>query len=132
MQDLGIVEFLIHLIGLDIGWLFYLLLNNLPWLFAYAGIMHIFLGGKIKNTIYGTIVISIYMWTISDFVGVLGLIVFVGNLLILFYMGKFTVLTVAESSPNLKKNLLIINETQGWLTIIFFNLGIFAIFGMGF
>ena len=131
MENLGIIQFLVHFMNLDIGWLLYLLLNSLPFLFAYICVLFIFSGGNLKTTLYGTLVLSLNMWALVDFVGILGLTVFVGNLLMLFYMGKFTVLTFAEQSPRLKKNLFLFNEIQGWGTIVLFNLGLFAILGVG-
>jgi hypothetical protein len=66
-----------------------------------------------------------------DFLDILQLIIFTSTGLLLFYLVKFFVLTFVENSDKMKKHLIVFNEASAFGTIILFNLGVFALLGIG-
>ena len=128
MHDLGFLEFISHVLNLDLAWLLNLVLANLHYLFMFALLMYVFLDGK--RLVYGFVLVILYVFAFTDFLGILGMVFFSANLLMLYYIGKLSVLKAAEETPALKKNLIVINEAQGWITFLLFNIGFFTFLGL--
>lgn len=123
-----LVDFLGHLLALDIAWIVALIIDNLFFLFAFLAAIHFFLEGK--RVILGFLILTATIWLWSDFSSLVGAVVFTGGFLILHYMGKMAVLTFAEHSVALKKRMILVNEIQGIGTFIVYN--ILIQIGLGF
>ena len=70
-----LLESLSHVITLDFAWFVPLVLNNLLWVFVFAGLGHFIYG---KTPIRGAIYICIYLFALTDFTNALGWVYQVG------------------------------------------------------
>lgn len=114
------VEFMYHLLSLDLNWIIQFILLNLHWLFAFAAVMYFFTDGK--KVISGIIVVVFVLWAMMDGARLMGWVFITGMFLLIFYVVKFFILKVAEETPQLQKKLIWINELSGYVTWISFNL----------
>ncbi|MBI4210337.1 MAG: hypothetical protein HY544_02415 [Candidatus Diapherotrites archaeon] len=105
-----LLESLSHLAAGDIGWLFSVAIENLAIAFMLLSVFFVFLEGK--NFLKGSIVIFITLFAFMDFGKVLGVTFFSTNFMLLYYISKIAVLSIAEGVPFMKKNLIFINELQ--------------------
>lgn len=114
------LNFIQHLLSLDIGWFAALIMNNLLWLFIFYAVMHIFLGGK--NVLYGFVVFCLALWAWQDFQNASGVIIFGASFLSIWYITKLALLAIVETVPALSKKLIYINELHGLLLVFLFSL----------
>ena len=112
------MEFLTHLLALDVEWLATLLLVNLHWLFFFVALIYMFCGGK--NILKGVFVVTMLSWLYIDFGNLMGISILVGGYLIMTYLGKLAVLAWAENSPGLQNKLIPISEIQGISVLVLF------------
>jgi len=114
------LEFLSHVLSLDIAWIINFIFSNFFWIFIFASLIYFFVGKK--KFLLGFFVLIFNLWVLSDFAVIAGWVFLVGGFLALHYIGKLAIITVADESPGLKKYLIPINEFQGYATFILFNI----------
>ncbi len=112
-----LVELLIHLLSLDFGWIITLPLQNPLMAFMLFAVFYVFLEGK--NIVRGCIVIFITLFAFMDFEKILGVTFFTTSFLLIYYISKLAVLSIAEGNAMLKKNLIFINEMHFFAAFIF-------------
>ena len=114
-----ILEFLTHLLSLDINWIVTFLLGNLLAIFLLFAVIFIFLEGK--KPVYAFLVLAFLIMVWQDFEHYTGAVVFAGSLLAIYYITKLVVLTFAETTPWLKDKLIILEELQFLTVFIIYN-----------
>lgn len=115
-----LVEFLSHLLALDIAWIVALIVDNLFFLFAFSALMYYFMNGK--RMFVGFLVITLLMWVWLDMEHAASMVLFAGGFLSLYYLTKVAVIAAAENSKALKNKLIIVGEIQAVALIIIYNL----------
>jgi len=104
------MEILTHVLRLDFGWIIDTAIQNLLMILMLLAVFYIFLEGK--NFLYASLIIFITLFAFLDFESVLGIEIFVGKFLLIYYVTKLAVLAIAESNEFLKKRLIFVNELQ--------------------
>ena len=84
--------------------------------FMLIAVFSIFL--EDRNLVKGLIVVFITLFAFFDFEKALGIPFFAGKFLLVYYISKFAVLAVAESSNFLKRRLIFISEMQFYASFI--------------
>lgn len=115
-----LIEVLSHLLSFDFGWIFSLLINNLPWIFAMGAAAYFFFQGK--NPLLGFIVLVTFIWSLMDFTKSIGWLYLVAGFLTVHYITRMAMLTFASDVPALKNKLLLIAAFQYWIWLTIFNL----------
>ncbi|MFH1586292.1 MAG: hypothetical protein ABID38_00380 [Candidatus Diapherotrites archaeon] len=105
-----LLEIIGHLYALDLGWFIGLATNSVMITFMLFAVFFIFLEGK--KVLKGSIVIFITLFAFLDFEKVIGIPLFVGGTLLIYYITKIAVLALVENNKYLKKYLIFINELQ--------------------
>lgn len=104
------VEFLSHVVSLDLVWVMQFILGNLHWLFAFFAISLIFFNGKkIKRRF---IILVLVPWIWFDLTHAMGLVFLTGIFLVMYYVGEIALMKFAEDSPQLENKLVWVEE--GW------------------
>ena len=111
-----LIESLLRLSSLDFQWFLDLLFNNLLIFFLLFATFYIFLEGQ--SVIKGSLVIFITFFAFFDFETVMGVSVFTGSFLIVYYITKIAVIAIVEQSKSLKPYLIFINELQFFAAIV--------------
>ncbi|MFH1255662.1 MAG: hypothetical protein V1494_00040 [Candidatus Diapherotrites archaeon] len=113
-----LLEFLSHLLALDIGWILQLALGNIFLIFGFIAIIYFFSNGK--NVLYGFVALTLTMWIWVDFQNSSGMVWTIASFVALFFLVKLSVLAISEYTPALKNNLIIISEITGIVTLLIF------------
>ncbi|MEK6973596.1 MAG: hypothetical protein AABW72_06205 [archaeon] len=114
-----LIEFLYHLMALDIAWIFGLIINNLQFLFIFIAIIFVFANGQ--KLIAGTIALILMLWILNDVGNIFQWATFVGGFLSIHYMVKIAVLAFAEDDPKLSSRLIWVNEISSYCVWIYYN-----------
>ena len=105
-----LVEILIHLVALDLGWFINFFIGNLLWVAILLTLGYYVFGGDLKHFLIGTIILTINIFAWFDFGAALGVPLFVGSFLLLNYVLKLSSLAIAIGHEKLKYKLVYINE----------------------
>jgi len=111
-----LLEMILRLLSLDLGWFAGLAMNSLMIGFMLLAVFYIFLEGK--KFIKGSIVIFITLFAFLDLERALGIAFFTGSAVLFYYISKLVVLVIAENNAYLKKNLVFINELQFYASFV--------------
>lgn len=114
-----LIEFLYHLMALDIAWILELIINNLQFLFIFIAIIFVFANGQ--KLIAGTITLILMLWILNDVGNIFQWATFVGGFLSIHYMVKIAVLAFAEDDPKLSSRLIWVNEISSYCVWIYYN-----------
>ena len=96
--------------SLDINFFINIFMNNLLWVFVFYALIHYFMEGR--RVIYFFLVFSFLLWSFVDFEILTGLAWNAAGFLLIYYLTKIALLTLAEDIPSLKNKLLWISEVQ--------------------
>ena len=116
------LEILGHLLALDIGWLFGLVLNNLLWAFGIIALAFFVTGGK--NFVYAGLLIFLSIALVDSFSFLAGWVFLVGGFLLLNYMARISFLNFVENNPALSESLVLWNEVFAFGFFILFNIAL--------
>ena len=114
------MNFLTHLVALDVEWLVGLVMNNLLFLFMFVALIFIFYQGK--KVLRGVIIMSLLAWAWIDLENIGGIVLFVGGFMLLYYITKLALLGFIENNPNMGTKLVLISEIQFIALVLFYNL----------
>lgn len=108
--------FIGEVLGLNISWLINFFLSNLFWLFAMSMLVHIFFG--FKNYAKGMVFLTFALWLWGDFEALSGIGFMGAQVLLIYYLSKISLLAIVESSPGLKKHMLVISTITGLVALV--------------
>lgn len=115
-----LLDFMSHLVSLDLAWIIQLILDNLLWLFLLYATLYVVNDGK--KTILGTILLFFIIWAWMDFERAGEAIVFAGSFLGIYYITKIAFIGFFEKIPGLGPGAVIILSEIHYLTVfILFN-----------
>jgi hypothetical protein len=116
------VEFLSHLLTLDLQWMLSIFLQNLHYFFALSALGFFFYSKKGLLFLPIGILIALWGWVYIDFETLTGWVIFGGVILMLVYISKFAMLVFAEDVPQLRRWLVLISSISFYLVFIGYNL----------
>ncbi|MCR4336173.1 MAG: hypothetical protein NUV57_06615 [archaeon] len=109
------IEFFLHLLTFDFGWIVQLVLNNLLWVFGLSALAYLIFGEK--KFFAGFILLVFDIWLFDVFGVISGVSIFSATTLSLYYITKIAVLAFAENSTALKDKFVVISTLQGIIAI---------------
>ncbi len=115
-----ILEFLSHVVMLDIPWLLGFILGNLLWVFMFAAIVYYFWEGE--HFLEAFILLPITMFSYAALERTIGLVMFVGGFLMIYYVSKLVILKFAEETPALRKYIVPISTLQALAAWVLYNI----------
>jgi len=113
-------EALTHFLALDFGWFLAAFMDNLMWFFIFFALIYFFWEGK--HTLKIFLVFIALVWAYIDMENITGWSWSVANFLLLYYLTKLAVISIAENNRALKKVLPLVSELQFLLLFALFNL----------
>jgi len=115
-----LIAFLINIVTLNFEWLYSLAINNLHYFFAFSAFMYFVTAGK--DFIKATLILTIYVWAMLDFINLSGWAGFVGGFMLLNYVGKISVFAILSENPKLDKKAILISEIVAYAVWSYYNL----------
>ena len=103
------------LASLDLSFFVDLVLNNIFWVFAFYVMIYIFFEGK--KTVHFFLLWGFLLWAILDWEYLTGMAFSGSMFLLVYYISKLSLLGFAESTPGLKKYLVVISTLQAYSII---------------
>lgn len=119
-----LVNFLTHLLALDIGWFIGLIAGNLFLLFGFLMLAHIF---SPKRWIAFFFVFTFVVWGWTDIATITGWSILLAGFLLLSYFKTLAAVALVENSPLPPNYVIIVSEIA--FVILFVWYGIFVIGG---
>jgi len=113
------VEFISHVLNLDIAWLIGLAMGNLFMVFALFAAIYIVLDGK--NAVYGFMVLCLMLFAAVDFENASGLVLLGAEYLAFNYITKVGLLAFVALSPTLSRRIPLFEEMHFISSLIIFN-----------
>ena len=110
------LELLQRALALDIGFFIDFVLGNLFWEFAFYSLIYFFYNGK--RVLYFAIIFTIMMWAWVDLEHISGLYWTVGSFLLIYYITKIATVAIVESTPRLKRYVVIISSLQFYVLFL--------------
>ena len=115
-----LVEFLAHLVALDLPWIANLILANLHWLFAFVAAVYIFYDGK---RVVAPFILTVGLtWTITDFSTMSGWVWAVPTFLAFYYISRIALIIYCSEINKLKNILPVVFVVHFLAIYIIFNL----------
>lgn len=117
------MNFLAHLLALDIAWFWALLNHNWFFLFAFAALAFYYAP---KRWLSFFVVFTLTLWAWLDLITITGWAFLVAGFMCINYLMKVVLVGVVENSPIPQKYLILINElsaTALWAWYAIFVLG---------
>ncbi len=115
-----VFEFFSRLLALDLMWFVQLAMDNLVWVFVFG--MAAFIYNNMKWSSKYFFVSVFYIWTLINFVPMVGWVYLVGGFFFLNYISRVIILTFAGNIESLKESFPAIMAVQFWLVLIYYNL----------
>ncbi len=100
------------LLQLDVGFFIGLALSNIFWVFAFYLMIHYFFEGK--KTVYFFFLWGFLLWAILDWEHITGFAFSGAAVLMLYYVTKIALLKFAETTPALKKYMIVLSTIQAY------------------
>ncbi|HIH09797.1 MAG TPA: hypothetical protein HA254_03945 [Candidatus Diapherotrites archaeon] len=95
-----------------------IIMGNLLWVFAFYVMIHIFFDGK--KMLYWFVLWGFLLWAILDWEGLTGMS-FTGAMFLLFYYTtKLALLAIVETTPALRKYMVLLSSVQAYVLILIF------------
>ena len=107
------------LLSLDFGFFIDVVMNNLLWVAIFAAMIHFFFDGK--RLVYWFTLWGIDLWAIISWEQFTGMAFSGASFLMVYYISKLAVLSIAENTPSLKKYMVVISTVQAYTMIILFS-----------
>ena len=114
------VEFLYHLLLLDIAWILGFFLDNLVWAFALAAISYTLFGGK--QFFYGLAVLTLVLWIDASFETLTGWTIFAGGFMTIYFLSSFFLMTFAYWQFKTTKAIIYAESLWFYVSLIGYNL----------
>lgn len=115
---MAFLEVLQAAIVLNIGFFIDLFLGNLFWFFLFYTAMHYFIG---KKQLYFALLFSAVMWAWTDLEFFSGLTWVVPSFLLIYYVTKLAVVALVETTPSLRKYVVVISTLQFYVLFLVYN-----------
>jgi len=114
------LEFLGHLLSLDLVWVIQLIFLNLHWAFLFILIVFIFY--EKENKLLYFILLVLCMWASIEFTAQIGFVWATTLFLAAFIITRMFVIIFAASYPSLEKKLPLVFTVHFWALLIVMNL----------
>jgi len=114
-----LVNFVSHLVSLDVVWLYSFIANNLLLFFMLFAGVHIVSAGK--NVVWNFLTVMFLFWIELDFLMLAGWVFYTASILMFVYISRVALLVFAETFPQLENKMVIIVALHGISMLILFN-----------
>ncbi|MDO8428656.1 MAG: hypothetical protein Q7S92_05585 [Candidatus Diapherotrites archaeon] len=114
------VEFFIHLIGLDLGWLLNYTISNFLWLFMFAALAFYLWEGK--TWIYASMAVFVLLTLEQDVMTSTGWMYLTGTFLTLEMLSQTALTIVTEDMEKLRGKIPLITTIRFLVLVCFYNL----------
>ena len=114
------VEFFVHLIALDLGWLLNYAIENALWLFMFAGLAFYLWEGK--TWIYASMAVFVLLTLEQDVMSVTGWMYLTGAFLTLEMLSQTALTIVTEDMEKLRGKIPLITTIRFLILVSFYNL----------
>jgi hypothetical protein len=116
-----LLEAILNLFSLNIGWFFEVAISNLFWTVGLFIAICFFVPHK---PIFGFFILTLNIWAWLDFLTISGGVVFVAGFLMFLYLLRMIVVTTAASTKQFQNKLIFVNEMCFVVLFILYNLGL--------
>jgi len=114
-----LMNFLSHLVALDIAWFVTLFEANWFFLFAFLLFAHIFAP---KRWIAFFCIFTFILWGWMDMITLTGWVIFVAGFMLLNYVMKIVLVGFVENSPLPQNYVIVINEISATILWVWFGI----------